>query len=306
MDAAAILDGLTNAKGMPHEALAAATEQRAEMTPLFLIEIDAWLDAVPENRAEESPLFFIFHLLGSWGETIAYRSLARFLRCPGDGVEEMLGDASTETSHRVMASMFDGDPEPLYGVILDPEADEYIRARMFDTLAMVTTWGKLDRAETSRFLDEAYRTMMPQAESFLWEGWQGAIALLGLSELREQVRSAYQRGFIPMELSEFSDFESDLALTLDSPDQVINGPGELYLPFGDVAAEMEDWEFAKNPDMDEVDVEDDRFLAELGADLQSGLAMSHYQPFLNALKDVGRNDPCPCDSGKKFKKCCAR
>jgi uncharacterized protein YecA (UPF0149 family) len=23
----------------------------------------------------------------------------------------------------------------------------------------------------------------------------------------------------------------------------------------------------------------------------------------NALKDVGRNDPCPCGSGKKFKKC---
>jgi uncharacterized protein YecA (UPF0149 family) len=23
----------------------------------------------------------------------------------------------------------------------------------------------------------------------------------------------------------------------------------------------------------------------------------------NALKDVGRNDPCPCGSAKKFKKC---
>jgi SEC-C motif len=22
------------------------------------------------------------------------------------------------------------------------------------------------------------------------------------------------------------------------------------------------------------------------------------------MKDVGRNDPCPCGSGKKFKKCC--
>lgn len=26
-------------------------------------------------------------------------------------------------------------------------------------------------------------------------------------------------------------------------------------------------------------------------------------PARNALKDVGRNDPCPCDSGKKYKKC---
>ncbi|WP_027351079.1 SEC-C metal-binding domain-containing protein [Halotalea alkalilenta] len=27
------------------------------------------------------------------------------------------------------------------------------------------------------------------------------------------------------------------------------------------------------------------------------------EPVRNALKDIGRNDPCPCGSGKKFKKC---
>ncbi|KAA0020365.1 hypothetical protein F0A16_00710 [Salinicola corii] len=26
-------------------------------------------------------------------------------------------------------------------------------------------------------------------------------------------------------------------------------------------------------------------------------------PVRNTFKDVGRNDPCPCGSGKKFKKC---
>ena len=27
-------------------------------------------------------------------------------------------------------------------------------------------------------------------------------------------------------------------------------------------------------------------------------------PAVNEFRDVGRNDPCPCGSGKKFKKCC--
>ena len=27
-------------------------------------------------------------------------------------------------------------------------------------------------------------------------------------------------------------------------------------------------------------------------------------PVYNPLRDVGRNDPCPCGSGRKFKKCC--
>ncbi|NIU63627.1 MAG: zinc chelation protein SecC [Pseudomonas stutzeri] len=28
-----------------------------------------------------------------------------------------------------------------------------------------------------------------------------------------------------------------------------------------------------------------------------------HEPVRNPLKDVGRNDPCPCGSGKKYKKC---
>ncbi len=27
---------------------------------------------------------------------------------------------------------------------------------------------------------------------------------------------------------------------------------------------------------------------------------------LHADEDVGRNDPCPCGSGKKYKKCCGK
>lgn len=29
-----------------------------------------------------------------------------------------------------------------------------------------------------------------------------------------------------------------------------------------------------------------------------------HQPFVHSEPQVGRNDPCPCGSGKKFKKCC--
>ena len=29
-------------------------------------------------------------------------------------------------------------------------------------------------------------------------------------------------------------------------------------------------------------------------------------PFVRDLPKVGRNDPCPCGSGKKFKQCCGK
>ena len=29
-------------------------------------------------------------------------------------------------------------------------------------------------------------------------------------------------------------------------------------------------------------------------------------PYLREIPKVGRNEPCPCGNGKKFKKCCGR
>ena len=36
---------------------------------------------------------------------------------------------------------------------------------------------------------------------------------------------------------------------------------------------------------------------------QSGPVDSKPQPIVNAGPKVGRNDPCPCGSGKKYKNC---
>lgn len=30
----------------------------------------------------------------------------------------------------------------------------------------------------------------------------------------------------------------------------------------------------------------------------------HIAPFVRSGPKIGRNDPCPCGSGKKYKKCC--
>jgi hypothetical protein len=165
MDAQAILHELTYADGLPREALKAASAQRVEMLPLFLNEIENYLALEPAALAKPTPLFFIFHLLGEWREKAAYRPLCRLLRLPGREVDRIFGDGITTTSHRVMAAVFDGDPKPLYDIILDPKAEEFIRAGMCEALAMVTMRGELDRAATGRFLRDAFMELQPQRQN---------------------------------------------------------------------------------------------------------------------------------------------
>jgi len=294
MDAEAILHELTYAADLPREALQAASTQRVELLPKFLGVIDDYLGREPAARANPTPLFFIFHLLGEWRERTAYRSLARLLRGPADEADAILGDATAETCHRVMAAVFDGDPQPLCDIILDPNAEQFIRSRMCEALAMVTLRGELDRALAGRFLRDAFNELQPQRHCFVWFGWQSAVAMLGLGELKVLVKRAFNRGFIDRHLLGFDDFERDLEGGIERLGEPWQPDGDEYALFGDTVEELSGWHcFTKGSDEDR---EEWRQLDELEWD--------HSEPHRNPFKGVGRNDPCPCGSGKKFKKCC--
>jgi len=294
MDAGKILHELTYAEGLPKEALKAASAQRVEMLPLFVEEIETYLALEPAARAKPTPLFFIFHLLGEWKEKVAYRPLARLLRIPGQEVDAIFGDGITTTGHRVMAAVFDGDPDPLYQIVLDPNADEYLRASMCEALAMVTLLGELDRDLAGRFLRDAFMEMQPQAECYVWVGWQSAIAMLGLSDLKILVKKAFDRGFIDSHVLGFDDFEQDLKRGIECPGEPWRPDDHEYTLFGDTVDELSGW-YCFTEQYSE-DQERWRQQAEVEPILS--------QPYENPFKGVGRNDPCPCGSGKKFKRCC--
>jgi len=294
MDAQAILHELTHAAGLPREALKAASAQRGEMVPLFLEEIETYLALEPAARAKPTPLFFVFHLLGEWPEKAAYGPLARLLKLPGREVDAIFDDGITTTSHRVMAGLFDGDPQPVYDIILDPNADEYLRASMIEALAMVTLRGELDRQQVGRFLRDAFMEMQPQAECYAWVGWQSAIAMLGMSDLKLLVKEAFDRGFIDSHVLGFHDFEQDLKRGIECPGEPLRPDDHEYTVFGDTIDELSGW-YCFTEQYNE-DQERWRQQAEVEPILS--------QPYENPFKGVGRNDPCPCGSGKKFKKCC--
>jgi hypothetical protein len=286
-----ILDQLGSRDGLPVDAIRTARAQRAAVLPIFLQAIERTAEGTADDRQEDA-LFIIFHLLGEWRETSAYRPLARLLRQPPDLPERLLGDATTETGYRVMAAVFDGDPQPLYEIILDESADEFVRSCMFDTLVILVRQGRLPRAEAARFLTACLTELQPRGAHPVWVGWADAIAQLALAELKPAVDQAFKRGWIAEYEMSFEHFEDELrhAIAGSEPPFYSND----YTMFGDTIEELSRWA-AFDPERDGREEDDD------ADDWQPPPAMA---PAVNPLKNVGRNDPCPCGSGKKFKKCC--
>ncbi len=301
MDVQQILEQLIDDDdGLPVEAIRAAEADRAAALPAFLQAIEDYVSGDEAARAEPSPLFFIFHMLGSWREKTAYRPLAKLLNLPHDDVDRLLGGAIPESAHRVMAAVFDGDPQPLYDVILNRNAEEFVRSGALEALAMVTLRGELAREEASRFLHTCFAKFQAEPGCFVWNGWQSAVAFLGLEGMTPLVKQAFDEKWIDPSWLEYKHFLDDLRLAVEQPGaRRPDGPENHYTLFGDTIEELSTW-YCFSPKYQE----DKKRAAERAKERRMPIWEASQGQAFNAFKDVGRNDPCPCGSGKKFKKCC--
>jgi hypothetical protein len=314
MDVAEIIAALNvNTKAaFPAEAIEAAKTQRDALVPLFIKGIEDFT-ATGSTQIGSGALFFAFHLLGEWQEKSAYRLMARFLRLPEEALRPALGDAISLTTDRVMASVFDGDPEPLYDIIRDENASEFARSSMMRTIAIVTWNGEFPRPRAVQFLRDCFEQLGPE-DNCVWVGWATAIAWLGLEEITPLVKQASARGSIsPVEMT-FEQFEDDLQTGpyLEDTLTFADTRDELEILFGDYTTD----EDLSDEDLSDEDLSDedlaegmtdaDKAEMETAIDHLVKRKMNNFgdEPVRNPFRDVGRNDPCPCGSGKKFKKCC--
>jgi hypothetical protein len=280
---------------LPRAALQAAGASREAMVPVFLEHIDGLLEADVDAFDDDPAFIFIYHLLAEWRETRAYRPMSRLLRRDPTFVDALMGDGITECVARVMASVFDGDPEPIFETTLDEKAEPFVRGQMFDALVIVALDHPLLRANVGNFLRRFPEVASEATTDIVWSSWAFAVAALGLADMTPVVRRAYDAELIDPFDSDFSYFEKCLNETLATGQPDWFGRVGKRGPINDTIAELSTWHCFSRAFL-----EGERSRKVLGAaDPFAGAS-----PFTHAGPKVGRNDPCPCGSGKKFKKCC--
>lgn len=266
--------------GPPVAALQWALQHWEQAAPRFLQLLEAYANGTDETDVTTDAMFFIVHLLGDRGERRAYRSLCQ-LMLDEDRLVAALGDiAAVETLKGVLIKCFDGDAEPLQQVIESTEADSITRGEALLALAWVARDGRWPEPAFAEYLRHLLATMQPRTEDFVWYAWVVVAAILGYRDLQDASATLIQDGLVPEEW-----------LTLEElPDLIATGDAtgkegllaEEVQPFDDVLNRLAAWPWP----------EDD-------ADWDAPAP----EPYTNPLRHVGRNDPCPCGSGKKFKNC---
>ena len=231
------------------------------------------------------------HILGGARDREACQPLLRLLRRPFRELDDLRGDAVTESLASIVTGMFDDDVDALFALIVDGSVDGFIRDALFGAATFLAWERRIQRDRFRELLVRFYEERPAEDGDQAWAGWLLAIALLGLRELVPLVDSAFREERIPEQWIDRSEFDDELAEAERAPDDIDRFTQNNLGYIEDVLVSL-DWARGTEDVFDEDGEE------------APWTDFVPNEPVRNPWRHVGRNDPCPCGSGKKAKKCC--
>ena len=246
--------------------------------------------------------------------------LLQALRLPGEGASDLLEDSITEDLAQILAVLLH-DSSVLDDLIRDPTIYEFTCWAAAMTYVFFVRDGKLSREDASDRLAGHLRWAVENRKCEIATGIVVAIGAIAKPQAMGVIERGFTSGMVGEEicsLSEIKEFIAggDAAFQNAMADVPVSGISDAFLEVKSWSAWTEsdnefwdgDWddpsslydsvmdpEIHLQPGIDEIDLS-------LGEDVFDG----DSQTIRNQGNSVGRNELCPCFSGKKYKKCCGR
>lgn len=267
----------------PRAAVESAVARREEIVPELLNVLEKTLEKAERGVGYEggAPYLYAMLLLAQFRETRAYPLIVRFASLPEEILEDLCSDFVTEDLPAVLASVCGGDPKGIQSLIENPDASEWARGAALDALVALVKAGVASRDEIVLYFARLFRGGLEREYSHVWDALVSAACDIYPGELQVDIKKAYRAELVDPVFISLEDVEADLKL---GQEQVLErlAQGREHRLIEDTIQEMSWWAcFNEKPE---------RPPNPVGTPA--------------AKPKIGRNDPCLCGSGKKFKKCC--
>ncbi len=292
----------------PREAVEIAVERREEAIPYLLRSLE-WANANPAeaNDGDRPYMLHVFglYLLAQFRETRALPLVIQLFHNPR--YEELTGAIATEGLSQILASVSGGDAGPIQAVIEDASFDQWVRSAAVNALGVLVHSGLRSRQEISAYLGELLSGRLERKPSHVWDIVCAVCSDFGFAEHLPAIRQAFAEKLVNPRFDPLEDLEQEIQLPPGTSHRV---SWKRYGLVSDTIEAINWWDCFRTEA--EVRAEKARRLQQIAAGGQtSGLLPDEFKPvgaaatpLVRSAPKVGRNDPCPCNSGKKYKKCC--
>ncbi len=293
---------------LPVAALRWAQEHREEVIPELIRVIE---DVTAAARAGHVPdtngHFFAFCLLSEFGAGEAWPALLAAMRLPGELPFDLFGDIVHGIWRSTIRTLANDRVDDVLALIRDREVNEYVRWSAVGGLVAMVAWEQRPRDEVVGWLKGLFLEAVAAGDLTLSAAILCDLCDLWPGEAMDDIRNAFDRNLVDDEIIGWGNVEQHHAAGLEATMRELI---ERRSALTDTVTELSHWAsfterkpiasispapiqrpaFSPVPLFDAVPV---------GARSEETFGTIH-----RATPRVGRNEPCPCNSGKKFKKCC--
>jgi len=259
-----------------------ARKNRDTATPQLLAIVQNTIenaDAVPEDYMAHLTAMF---LLAEFREPQICPLMVRLARLPIETLDYLLGDVITEELKNVLASVCDADS--LKSIIEDNVVDEWVRNAALYAIAVQVAQGDLDQKEALIYFKTLFEGKIPRTAEYevVWSGLARVCTSLYPDLIYDDLVSVFEEDLVDPIMVEFERIHEQLER--DSSEVLSDIKTDRHYQYlDDAVAATQKW----------FDLYEEKPL----------IKTPHGQVVRQGRK-IGRNEPCPCGSGLKYKKCC--
>ena len=239
----AILQALERFSGKyEQEAVDAAIAHREEITP-HLIDCLEKVAADPSVYLEDEGYYlyiYAFMLLGHFQETRAHQAVVELFSLPGDILDELFGDLTTEYLAMVLFRTCGGDFDLIKSLILNQRALACARGEAARALVYAVAAGQLLREEVLTFFSTLFTGDEAEPLSPFWGTIADNILDLYPQELMPVIEDAAARGLLDGGYVVEADFDRALGSSVDKSLEYVRQEMERR-PWNDLHSLMSGW-----------------------------------------------------------------
>ena len=216
---------------------------------------------------------YALFLLAQFREKRAYPLIVNFFATPGEMALDVTGDVVTEYLDRILASVCGGDNHLIKQLAENQEANEFVRSAALAALVCLVATGEKAREEVLAYYRTVLQSELSQHSSFFCAEVVACAIDLYPEEVAADITAAFATGWVDQAIIDRTFVERQLARGKEAVLAALQNA--RYQLIDDTVKELEWWACFQPPRAPQ-----------------------------GVKKKVGRNEPCPCGSGKKYKKCC--
>jgi hypothetical protein len=284
----------------PRDELQRIIEQKEEAIPYLLQMMTDLKEDYTKviDRPTRIDFIYAYYLLAQFQVKELFSIMIDILSMPKEISDHIFGDAITEDIGRILATTYNGEIDLLLRLIENTKANEYARGQALIALVVLIFNGQLSREFVMNYFKQLMNERHADTSYYLNAEIVCCCDDLYPEEVYSDIQRLYEDQVIEAMVIGMDSIEKTLKKTKEEVLQR-NQQDYKFQLITDTIKELQGWACFHQ----------DHLKRSTNSYSKIERSAAYSEPKRNSavkVEKIGRNDPCTCGSGQKYKKCCGK